>query len=122
MFRGDVSPRKALAYIDRLPSHSAFADATAQDDELAEKYADLDVDPPPPPISEWTPERAELVKVNEAVRELTAVVITALGGKAEPPQPAPRPITAADRVREIAEDRGYEEIVRLVEESQKRQG
>lgn len=121
MFRGDLTPRKVLAYIDRLPSWSAFAEASAQDDELAEMYAERDDSAPVSPlVREWTPERSELVRLNEAIQSLTAVVVKAAGGDAAPPRPAPRPATAFDRLRARIEDASYDYLLEQIEEARKR--
>jgi hypothetical protein len=121
LWRGKVSARKLLAYIDRLPSHSAFAEASAQDDEMAELFADQEVGPVTPRITEWTPERAELVKVNENLRALASLVVNALGGKGEPPKPDPRPETALDRLNARLEDASYNYLLERIEESQARE-
>lgn len=122
LWRGDITPRRLLAYIDYLPSWSAFIEASAQDDEVAEMYADRgEAVAQPPRLTEWTPERAELVKVVEAVQSLTSLVSTALGGSAQPPQPQPRPVTAADRLAERVGDAAYEYIMERVEEARRRE-
>jgi hypothetical protein len=123
LWRGEITPRKLLAYIDRLPSHSAFAEASAQDDEIAEMYAGAEDDGsvPSPRIIEWTPERAELVKVNDNLRSLTSLVLSALGGKSDPPKPEPRPETALDRMKERLETEAYTELLDLIDKARTRE-
>lgn len=110
-----------LAYVDALPSHSAFAEASAQDDEVAEMYAaQQSGEAPAPRITEWTPERAELVRINESLAALTSLVHSALGGKSEPPKPSPRPETAMDRLAAKVEEASYEYLLEAIAEAQER--
>jgi hypothetical protein len=118
LWRGKISPRRVLAYIDCLPSWSAFIEASAQDDEVAEMYADAEAVTVSPRVIEWTPERAELVKVNEAIQQLTAMVHAIAGGKGEPPQPEPRPQTAADRLAAKLEEASYDYLLERIAEAQ----
>lgn len=123
LWRGLVSPAKVLAYIDCLPSWSAFMEASAQDDEVAEMYAAQEHGPSlGPRVIEWTPERAELVKVYEAIQGLTALVHNALGGKSPLPKPEPRPQTAADRLAARVEDASYEYLLERIAEAQAGEG
>lgn len=123
MWRGDLTARKVLAYIDGLPSYSAFIEASAQDDEVAQMYASEIADGPTSPrITEWTPERAELVKVNESIQNLIAMVSSALGGKPEQPKPEPRPETARDRLEAKALEDGYQLLLDQIEAAQTREG
>lgn len=122
LWRGKVSARKILAFIDRLPSHSAFAEASAQDDEMAELFAGQESGPVTPRIIEWTAERAELVKLNEGIRALTSLIVSALGGQSQPPQPEPRPETAWDRLASRLQDRDYTRLLELIGEAQAREG
>lgn len=118
MFRGAITPRKVLAYIDRLPSWSAFAEASAQDDEIAEMYAAQDDAEQPaasPLIREWTPERAELVRLNEGIQTLTVMVNSALGGTGDQPKPLPRPETAMDRLKARIDDAAYDYLAQQIE-------
>lgn len=124
LWRGTLSPRKVMAYIDRLPSHSAFMEASAQDDEVAEMWAGTDdaAVPPRPRILEWTAERAELVSIREAIQVLTATVNAIAGGKGDMPKPALRPETAADRLAAKVEDASYEYLLERIAEAQTREG
>lgn len=107
-----------LAYIDGLPSYSAFIEASAQDDEVAEMYAEQEESGEyHPRLTEWTPERAELVAVKEAIQQLTAIVLNVAGSKADPPPLSPRPLTARDRLAAQAEDAGYEVLLGLIEQA-----
>lgn len=110
-----MTAREVLGYIDHLPPYSAFADAMAQDDELAEMYASVESGPTKPRITEWTPERAELAKVNDKLAELIAVVIQAAGGKGSRPQPEPRPETALDRLKARVEEQAFQSLLDKIE-------
>ena len=113
-----------LHYIDGLPSWSAFIEASAQDDEVAEMYAGReDEGPAPSPrLLEWTPERAELVKIHEAIQSLAALVSAVAGGNAEQPKPSPRPETAMDRYAKRMADASYDGLLDLIEEAKQREG
>lgn len=81
-------------------------------------YAQIeDAGPSSPLIREWTPERAELVGIRDALNSLTAVVVSALGGSDPPPKPAPRPETAMDRLAAKVEDASYEYLLERIEEA-----
>lgn len=114
-----MTAREVLVYIDHLPSWSAFAEATAQDDEVAAMYAERESDGKPsgPRIMEWTPERSELVKVNDALATLTSIVLQAAGGKGAPPEPQPRPETAIDRLASRVQDASYEYLMERLAEA-----
>lgn len=77
--------------------------------------------PATPRLLEWTPERAELVKINEAVQALTALVHRALGGNGEMPQPEPRPETAVDRLAAKLEEASYEYLLDRIQEARTRE-
>lgn len=58
--------------------------------------------------SEWSAERDALERLADAVNTLIGVTVNVHGGKASRTRPGPRPLTAADRVRErrrLAADR-----------------
>lgn len=91
-----------LNLIDHLPGHSAYAEALAADEELAEVVL---AHPHPdratgPRVSEWTPERAALAEVSDKLSALIAATVAAAGAKPPKVTPSPRPRVAADRVRE----------------------
>jgi hypothetical protein len=94
--------RKLLNLIDHLPAHSAYAEALAADEDLAE----LILSQPRPEgaavvrISEWSSERAVLAEISDKLSSVVAAVIAAAGSKPPPFVPSPRPKVAADRIRE----------------------
>jgi hypothetical protein len=70
----------------------------ADDDELAENSPEP-TGASSPPLTEWSPMVERLTLAVDRLGELIAAVYGAAGGKAKPPKPLPRPVTARDRVR-----------------------
>lgn len=101
--------------IDHLPGHSAYAEALAADEELAEL---LLAHPRPtegalgPRVSEWTSERAALAEISDKLSTLIAATIAAAGAKPPRITPSPRPRVAADDLRER---RRVDQHLRLVD-------
>jgi hypothetical protein len=99
----------SLNLVDHLPRTSAYANAVAQDDELAE--AALNAAPEGTrvrlgsravPMTEWSPEVEALSTVVDRLAEvINAVVVNHPSGKGKPTRanPYPRPVTAVDRAR-----------------------
>ncbi len=116
MFTGEITPREVLVLIDRLPSDSALAEASAQDDELAEMMVEEGVAPPSggPRVRDFGPTNQLLTGVLDRLGELVAVTITANGGTAKP-QPLPRPETAADRLARRVADASHDYILDQIE-------
>ncbi|MCO6011410.1 hypothetical protein NE236_41320 [Actinoallomurus purpureus] len=85
--------------IDGLPSNSHYIAAMADDEELAAQSTE-DPQPRPPRLTEWSPEVQAIIAGVDRLGELIRVLIAANGGT--PPQiPAyPRPVTAADRLKQ----------------------
>lgn len=102
--------------VDHLPAHSAYAEALAGDEELAE----LIIAHPAPPsaagprVSEWSPERAALAEISDKLSTLTAAVIAAAGAKPPRLSPSPRPQVAADRLRERRREADHLSLVARV--------
>lgn len=99
--------RYLLNLIDRLPRHSYYYEAVANDEEHAEMLAKAmaqreqgdSTGPTGPPIHTWSPEVAALHDVLDAVRNVSYTVAAVNSQKRiEPPKPAPRPVTALDRL------------------------
>lgn len=105
----------------RLSDRSLLLQEQADDPEYGEWVAAQPEGPPPaPPLSEWTPDHAELVAIKDRVGELIAAVIGSAGGQMKPPPPSRRPVTAADRARAAAARRQHESLVAEVREAQER--
>lgn len=98
--------RYLLNLIDRLPRHSYYYEAVANDEEHAKMLAKAmasreagDGGPKGPPIHTWTPEVSALTEVLDAVRNVAYTVAAVNSTKRiEPPKPAQRPVTALDRL------------------------
>lgn len=102
---------------------SALAEAQAGDEELAEETANQAKDdkvPRGPRLSEFSPEYRVLLDVFDRLGEITAAVIQSGGGKPRMPTPAPRPITALDRVIARRRRHRHESLVAEVKEAQER--
>jgi hypothetical protein len=109
VWRGTMSPRTLLNLIEHLPRTSAYQQALANDDEVAAAaMADEPSSRNDLPLSEFSPEVEALASVVDRLGEVTAVLINANGGKAKPPKPYPRPVTAWDRVRARRHQDAYE--------------
>lgn len=91
--------RTLLATIDRLPSHTYYAEAVSKDPEhakaLAEAMAAVPDDQDPgqaaPPMRIWTPEVQLLTQIKDAVRHLEWMVLATNVGKKAPKAPEPSP-------------------------------
>lgn len=87
----------ALTLIDHLPRTSAYAQALAQDDELAE--ADESAGPRVISLTEWSPEVEALAVVVDRLADVANCIIGTAGGRPSRVAPYPRPVTAFDRAR-----------------------
>lgn len=87
-----------LSIIDNLPRTSAYAQAVAQDDELASTMAEP-LTARTVPMTEWSPEVEALAVVVDRLAEVTNTLIATAGGKPKQIRPYPRPVTAFDRTR-----------------------
>ncbi|HEX8632244.1 MAG TPA: hypothetical protein VF755_29145 [Catenuloplanes sp.] len=92
--------RRLLNLIDGLPRTSAYAEALADDEQLAEQLLDRPPGPGRVPMSEFSPELEMLTNVFDRLGELIQAVTAAAGGKPPKVRPHPRPRTAMDRVRQ----------------------
>lgn len=89
-----------LNLIDHLPRSSYFAEAMLADEEFAAQIAAMPDSPSSGErVSEWSPIREGLARVEDAVRFLQATVIASVGVKPPTVTPTVRPITAVDRAR-----------------------
>lgn len=106
--------RTLLSIIDRLPSHTYFAEAVSKDEEharlLAEHMAaagenESGSGPVAPPLRTWTPETRLLTQIFDAVRRVEWATIAAQAGKkaGPPPDPSPTPTSLIARESKRAE-------------------
>jgi hypothetical protein len=94
--------RRLLNIIDHLPRTSAYREAVADDDDLARhllKHSPPDPGRPQRRMSDWSPEVEMLTAVLDRLGELVQAVAAVGGAKPKKVQPAPRPVTAYERVR-----------------------
>ena len=117
-FRGELSWRKFLVLLDRLPAASHYWEAVAGDEELAEARAGAKQEPrgrPTPKLSDFNPVVAELAVVSD----LLGSVLSVLTRGQFKPEPRPRPVTALERVEErqrVARLRALEDEVTAAQE------
>lgn len=114
MFRDKVSVRKVLTLIDRLPSDSHYVSAVADDDDLAEAVEAHAAANPAPSMTEWSPMMALLAVIADRLAVLINVQVARGGGKPGPVHPYPRPVTAAQRVREQRRLERHNRLVSLL--------
>jgi hypothetical protein len=107
-----------LNLIEGLPSDSAYAEASAQDDELAEMMAARgDAPTTGPRVTEFGPTNQLLTAILDRLGE----VVKAAAGDGSVKIPlSPRPETAADRYARRMQDAAYEYLLEQVEEAQAR--
>lgn len=95
--------RRLVDFIDGLPTHSHFAEAMSNDEELAEAILDQPDDGPPKKptrrLSEFSADVEVLSVLTDRVTELINVTVASRGGKPRKVPPMPRPATAVQRVR-----------------------
>jgi hypothetical protein len=109
-----------LNLIEGLPSDSAYAEASAQDDELAEMMAARgDAPTTGPRVTEFGPTNQLLTEILDRLGEVVAATVAASGGSVKI-RPSPRPETAADRYARRMQDAAYEYLLEQVEEAQQR--
>lgn len=104
-----------LDVIDRLPAHTWYSSAIAEDEEHATMLAQSIVEAREagtdddrasgPSLVGWTPEVAALHNIIDAVRGVQHAVVAVQAGSSAgpPPDPMPRPATALDRAIKAAE-------------------
>lgn len=108
--------RKLLNLIDHLPRHSAFVEAMASDEQLAVellKRPDQETKAQRR-MSEWTAETELLSAVVDRLAELIQTVAAGHGAKPRQITPAPRPVTATERMRDRQRARKHRSIVARV--------
>lgn len=121
--------RELLNLIDRLPVHSQYHAAIANDEEYARLVVAAEIEKEEregpqaeriwrPALTRWTPARegaAEVVDALRSLQYLLTIINSKEGSSVKPPEPAPRPETAFESVRRElqaeADQRYYDEIV-----------
>lgn len=86
--------------IDHLPRNSFYRQAMLNDPDVAEQLLELPDQEYREFVAEWSPEREALAQVVDAVHAVAANVIAAAGAKPPRLQPAKRPKTAMDDIRD----------------------
>jgi len=103
-----------LDVIDRLPGHSHYSAAVANDEEHARMVAEAiaarkergeDDGDKGPALTTWSPEVAVMTQVLDAVHSVRYAVVAVQAGKkaGDPPKPARRPVTALERAMRVGE-------------------
>jgi hypothetical protein len=106
--------RFLLNLIEHLPRTSAFAEAVAEDDELAdETVKHLNPDSRRTmPVSEYGPAVELLAAIYDRLGQQITATVAAAGAKRPPkPKPFPRPVTAIERARRRRSQSGFNDIV-----------
>ncbi|MBF6356524.1 hypothetical protein IU449_18570 [Nocardia higoensis] len=115
--------RTIWAFKDRLPHGSQYRSALATDRELAEQMvaaeeaeAELDLyeepDRPTGPTPEgYTIDSYLLLSIIDALQGVQVAVIAAAGGDPPAVTPMPRPVTAAELVRDERRDRSMQRLI-----------
>lgn len=111
--------RRLLNILDQLPRTSAYAQALALDEDLAEQVSEL---PDTERKAQWsrshrdyTPEVEMLTAVFDRLGELIRVTAAVHGSRGKPPPLGPRPAYAVDRVRrQLARQRHQDVVGRLM--------
>jgi hypothetical protein len=119
-FRGRLSWAKLTRLIRQFPSDSLTAEAMAEDDELAEAYADQPVSDSGPRVSEYTAAVARLDVLTDRIGDLISLVHQVATNKPLRVKPARRPETAFGRVAAKRRDQRMSSLVAEVEAAQER--
>jgi hypothetical protein len=114
--------RLLLNILEHLPRTSAYAQALATDEELAERFAELPDTQPRATWSrshrEYTPEVEMLSAVFDRLGEVIRAIAASRGALGKPAPPAPRPVSAFERVRHRLARRKHERFAaRVVRDS-----
>lgn len=121
-FRHDLSWRKLLDLVDRLPAGSAYWAARADDDELAEDTlrelgGKLPKGGGPPPLSDMSLTNQLLMSVVDGLTVVRDRVERSAGGKPSEPKALPRPTMALGRAMAMLETLQVEDLVAEVYEA-----
>jgi hypothetical protein len=113
LWRDKISVRKVLNLIDRLPSTSQYIAAIADDEDLADAVDEASVRQTPP-LTEWSPTMGALAVIADRLAALVNVQVARGGGRPARVTPYPRPVTAAEKVRERRRLERHERLVALL--------
>lgn len=93
--------RRLLNLIEFLPRDSAYIEALSNDEEIAQQLLDKQIPERPPQrrMSEYSAVVEVLSLVADRIAELIGTVAASRGIKPRRIQPAPRPVTALERLR-----------------------
>jgi hypothetical protein len=119
LWRDKLSPRKVLNLIDQLPGHSCYAEAIAQDDELA-GGATTPAGKYRPRVTEWSPTEQLLAAVFDRLGEVVAATVAGAGGDGRVPEAWPRPETAAERVLKAQQAAEWDDLFDVIEKARHR--
>ncbi|WP_435591126.1 hypothetical protein [Nocardia sp. bgisy118] len=113
--------RTIWAFKDRLPHGSQYRSALSMDRELAEQmvtaeeaanlYEDESARPAGPTPEGYTIDTYLLLSIIDALQGVQAAIIAAAGGDPPAIRPMPRPVTAADQVRDEHRDRSMQNLI-----------
>lgn len=119
LWRDKLSARKVLNLIDRLPGHSAYAEAVAQDDEIAGEMT-APTGKYRPRVTEWSPTEQLLAAVFDRLGEVVAATVASAGGDGRVPEAWPRPETAAERALKAQQSAEWDDLFDLIEKARHR--
>lgn len=99
-----------------LPRSSAYTEAMAGDEELAQHLPDRGDEPAAPQrrMSEYTAEVELLSVVADRLAEVVNVIIAVNRGRPGKVTPMPRPVTAMDRLRRRRREHNHKSLVARV--------
>lgn len=103
-----------LNLIEHLPRNSFFAEALADDEDVADQMADREAEEFHFRYSEWTPEGELLGAVYETLQVIRNVLVVSNRGKASPISRAPRPVGALQGVRERRRFEKHHKLVSIL--------
>ncbi|MFG1872155.1 hypothetical protein [Micromonospora arborensis] len=102
-----------LDYVDHLPRNSAYVEAISNDEEWAAEVLRSDSlsRKPRQRMADYSPEVERLTDLVDLVRELIAATVAGQGVNPRRPVPAPRPVTAIDRLRKRQREKQHRSLV-----------
>jgi len=108
--------RQLLDILEYLPRTSAYAQALATDEELAEQVAEMpETDDRPAAWTrshrDYTPEVEMLTAVYDRLGELIRVTAAMRGARGKPPPLGPRPVHAFEKYRKQKLRRNHDQLV-----------
>lgn len=89
-----------------------MVEAIVTDETLAAQVGEIAATVNPERVSEWSPMREGLARIEDAVTALMAIVVTIGGGKPPSVKASRRPDTAFRKIRRRKRQREHEDLVR----------